>query len=84
MRNVFLVAPVIFLLSACRAYPPSINILGAYFPDWIFCLTGGCVSTFLLYLLLEKQKITRWLVPYILSFPALVALFSMCYWLIFF
>ena len=32
------------LLSGC-AWSPSINVLGAFFPDWMFCLCGALVLT---------------------------------------
>jgi hypothetical protein len=36
---------------------PSINVLGAYFPDWMFCIVGALVLTTLVYLALAP---TRW------------------------
>ena len=31
-------------LAGC-AQSPSINVLGAYFPDWMFCIIGAIVLT---------------------------------------
>ena len=36
---------------------PSINVLGAYFPDWMFCIVGALVLTTSVYLALAP---TRW------------------------
>lgn len=36
---------------------PSINVLGAYFPDWMFCIVGALVLTTLVRLALAP---TRW------------------------
>lgn len=72
------------LLSGCHSRSPSINILGAYFPDWLFCISGSCLTTVVIYLLLTKLKRKEWLSPYVLGYPLLVALFSMVYWVLFF
>ncbi|HFD0318178.1 YtcA family lipoprotein [Serratia marcescens] len=74
----------IVFLSGCGSRSPSLNILGAYFPDWLFCILGGCLSTVLIYVLLSSQQKECWLSPYILTYPLLIALFSVGYWVIIF
>lgn len=44
------------LLSSCHTRSPSINIVGAYFPDWLFCMAGGVLSTVVIYVYLSSQK----------------------------
>lgn len=31
------------LLSGGCAHSPSVNVLGAFFPDWMFCIAGAAV-----------------------------------------
>ncbi|MEE4482820.1 YtcA family lipoprotein [Serratia ficaria] len=75
---------MVMLLSGCHSRPPSINVLGAYFPDWLFCISGGCLTAAAIYMLLTKLKRKEWLSPYILTYPLLIAFFSMGYWILFF
>ncbi|XNS25019.1 hypothetical protein IBZ12_01810 [Serratia ureilytica] len=84
MRKLFWITGLALLLSSCHSRSPSIDILGAYFPDWLFCISGGCLTTALFYMLLAARKRAEWLTPYILTYPLLIALFSMCYWAFFF
>lgn len=71
-------------LTGCNSLAPSINILGAYFPDWLFCITGGSVTTALVYVMLNHKGRSEWLTPYILVFPMLITVFSISYWAVFF
>lgn len=50
-------SPVIALVQGGLIIP-SINVLGAYFPEWMVCIVGGLVLTILIRLLLGS---TRWL-----------------------
>ncbi|WP_072205633.1 YtcA family lipoprotein [Klebsiella aerogenes] len=74
----------IFIISGCTKLPPSINILGAYFPDWLFCITGGSITTAMIYVIASRFKKNELLSPYILTYPLLISFFSMGYWFIFF
>jgi hypothetical protein len=71
------------LLSACTQ-APAINLLGAYFPDWLFCILGGVLITLLVRGLLGSGRGAKWLAPELLIYPLLTALFSLALWLIFF
>jgi outer membrane protein, multidrug efflux system len=42
------------LLGGC-ALAPSIPLLGAAFPDWLFCIHGGVARTILVYLALNRR-----------------------------
>lgn len=69
-------------LSGCSA-APSISVLGAYFPAWMFCILGGMALTLVLRALLEKGLRVRVGWP-VLTYPALLLLFSLLAWLAFF
>jgi hypothetical protein len=73
------------LLAGCSR-APSINVLGAYFPDWMFCISAAAVLCFVLNAFARARG---WLagVPgrlLAVAYAALTALFSMVGWLIFF
>ncbi|QNK01796.1 YtcA family lipoprotein [Dyella telluris] len=64
--------------------PPSIPVMGAYFPGWLFCMTGGLVLTLLVRAMLVHAGKPRVLGPPVILYSALYALFSLLFWLIFF
>ena len=65
-------------------FPPSIDVVGAYFPDWMFCIVAGVILTVLVDVIQGKLKLGRWLRPMALTYPMLTTLFSLATWLIFF
>jgi YtcA family len=69
------------LMEACgRA--PSFDILGSFFPAWLVCLALGLLLTVGFRWLLLRLNIVIAL-P-ILTYPSLVALFTLALWLVFF
>ncbi|HAU5647451.1 MULTISPECIES: YtcA family lipoprotein [Serratia] len=83
-NNYFSVFVICLLLSGCHSRAPSVNILGAYFPDWMFCILGGCGCVVFIYNLLSVSKRSEWLSPYVLTYSLLLTLFSIGFWAIFF
>jgi hypothetical protein len=73
------------LLAAGCSRAPSFNILGSFFPAWIGCgivgiLLATVVRVFFVRIKLEDQL----LMPLILVYPCLTALFTFTLWLLFF
>ncbi|RWA50130.1 hypothetical protein AU476_28755 [Cupriavidus sp. UYMSc13B] len=75
-----IVAPAV---GGC-AKAPSLNVAGAYFPDWMFCIIAGVVLSIACYLLIGRAASGDWLGPSAVTYPALVTLFSLLAWLILF
>ncbi|MBK7352600.1 MAG: hypothetical protein IPI97_08570 [Nitrosomonas sp.] len=73
------------LLSSC-AVTPSISVLGAYFPDWLFCIVGALVMTSLIHAVLRSSGRFAHLefrnLP--LAYAALACVLALSIWLIFF
>lgn len=65
---------------------PSINVLGAYFPDWLFCIAGATVLCFLLHAVLAARGRLAGVPSHLLAlgYPALATVLSLSSWLIFF
>ena len=68
-------------LSGC-ASAPSIGVLGAYFPDWLFCVVAGVALTVVIYVILKRLQVDRVLGPSALVYPTLVAFLAFGVWLI--
>jgi hypothetical protein len=70
-------------LAGC-SLSPSIAVVGAYFPDWLFCLVGAVLATVLVYAGLSARGRADSLGPAPLVYPTLLLLFALLGWLIFF
>ncbi|HDS1775785.1 TPA: hypothetical protein QEM49_000244 [Pseudomonas putida] len=72
------------LLGGCSA-APSINVLGAYFPDWMFCIVGAIVATGVVHAALRAAGLLRQSggsTP--LAYSSMTVLLALVGWLIFF
>ncbi|MGF6636604.1 cation transporter-like permease [Paraburkholderia sp. MM6662-R1] len=69
------------LMGGC-AYSPSINVLGAYFPDWLFCVVVGVALAVIVYLILEHTQCSDCVGPAAVVYPALVTALSLVVWLL--
>jgi hypothetical protein len=70
-------------LAGCSA-SPSISVFGAYFPDWMFCFLGGLLLTFMVRAALARLQRESVLGPPAIAWSALLTLFSLSIWLLFF
>jgi hypothetical protein len=69
--------------SGCSG-SPSISVLGAYFPDWLFCIAAGVLLTLILYLTLKRLRADHLMWPSALVYPTLVTFLSFAVWLMLF
>ncbi|TDG17781.1 hypothetical protein EYW47_36660 [Paraburkholderia silviterrae] len=70
-------------LAGCSA-SPSISVLGAYFPSWMFCLLGALPMTLIVHAVLGRLQRERLLGPPVVAYSALLLLFSLLIWLLVF
>ena len=73
------------LLGGC-ATAPSIGVLGAYFPDWLFCIVGAIAGTALVHAALRATgRVRPSGTPFLpLAYGALTVILALTGWLIFF
>ena len=81
LRYVILVFPLV--LSGCQR-APAFNILGSYFPAWLFSFLVGVVLTTAARVVLRRKNLGQALDPPLLMYPCLTAFFTFAVWLIFF
>jgi YtcA family len=67
------------LASCVRA--PSFNILGSYFPAWMFCVLAGILITIVVRLLVRRFRAEHHLEPLVITYPSLAAFFAFSFWL---
>lgn len=69
------------LLTGCSR-APSVDILGSFFPAWLFCLILAVLLATFIRLMLLRIRV-KVVLP-ILVYPSLAALLTFALWLIFF
>jgi YtcA family len=79
----YLVSLVPLALAGCRS-TPAFNVLGSYFPAWLFCFFVGILLTIGARVALRKYNLGEALNPPFLMYSCLTALFTFTVWLIFF
>jgi hypothetical protein len=72
------------LLIAGCGVAPSVNILGSFFPAWLFCIVSGIVLTIGSLRVLAALEIAPYLGPPVLVYPCLAGLWSFATWLLVF
>ena len=78
---------VIFIalqLTAGCSRAPTLNVLGSFFPSWIFCGLLGIALTVVVRLGLVRAGIERHLSPMVVVYPCLTAFFTFTLWLLFY
>jgi len=73
------------MLGGC-AKSPSINVLGAFFPDWLFCIVGAILLTMGVHALLTATGWVRHIGQPALPtlYPVMAVMFALLGWLLLF
>ena len=82
-RAIGIAAITTVLVSGCVS-SPSIGVLGAYFPDWLFCIVAGVVLTVVIYLIVKRLQVDYLMGPPAVVYPTLVTFLALAAWLILF
>ena len=70
-------------LSGC-VHAPTFNILGSYFPAWMFCALVGIVFAVLVRLLMIRLKLESYARPTVLTYPCVAGFCTFSLWLLLF
>lgn len=70
-------------LTGCRG-APSIDVLGSFFPGWMFCMLAGLIGTLVARAILARTRIEPQLRPRALVYLCLWGLLSLGQWILFF
>ncbi len=77
-----LVIATLPLAGCVRA--PVMNILGSYFPAWMFCALLGILLAVLVRVIVTRFRLEEYARPAVLTYPCVAALFTLSTWLLFF
>jgi YtcA family len=71
-------------LVPCAACAPLVDVAGAFFPAWMFCILVGIAATVLLRQLFARWRLEPSLGPLLVVYPSLAAAISLVLWLVFY
>ena len=83
LRTLFCSALLATCLSGC-GNSPSLNVLGAFFPSWLFCAAAGIAGVLVVRAVLIKRNLVSELGPLLIIYPAIALFFTMLTWIVFF
>ena len=63
---------------------PSIEVIGSFFPAWMFCIMAALVVTGLIRLALVRWELEQKLAPLIVFYPSVAVAISCSLWFILF
>jgi hypothetical protein len=75
-------AAFVLVLAPCAACAPLVDVAGAFFPAWMFCILVGVTATALLRQLFARMRLEASLGPLLLIYPSLAAAISLAVWVI--
>lgn len=82
VRNSLLSLPLVLTVGC--AHNPSLNILGSYFPGWIFCIFVASLFTVAVRFLLRRLQLEYQFAPLIIIYPSLAVFVCLALWLLLF
>jgi len=74
----------LFLMLVAAGCDPVVSVAGANFPDWLLCASAGAMLAAACHPLFLAAGLERDLRPLPLFYGALVAMFALIAWVIFF
>lgn len=81
-KGIFIGAGSSVLMAGC-AVSPSLNVLGAFFPDWLFCMMFGLAMTLIVRTaMMRKRREAVAFLPVV--YTTLMVFFSMLFWVVIF
>ena len=71
------------ICSGCSR-APSIEVIGSFFPGWMFCIVGALILTGMVRMVLVHRQVETKVGPLVVFYPGLAVAFSCLLWLVFF
>ena len=75
--------PILLMISGC-SHSPTLNLLGSYFPAWMFCAVLGVVAAIIMRKLLGFYGIDEYVLVPLLTYACFAAAGALLSWLLWF
>jgi len=77
---------VCFAMMGCSgcSRAPSVEVIGSFFPAWMFCIIAALIITGLIRLELVRRGLEKQLGPLIVLYPSIAVAVTCSLWLILF
>ena len=83
LRKTWLPCIVLMACTGCSR-APSIEVIGSFFPAWMFCIIAALVMTGFVRVLLVRRQLEQKLGPLIVLYPSVCVAITCLLWLILF
>jgi hypothetical protein len=83
LGKTWLVCLAVMGCSSCSK-APSIEVVGTFFPAWMFCIIAALILTGLIRLELLRRGLEKKLSPLVVFYPSVVVAISCLLWLMLF
>ena len=70
--------------SAGWSRAPSVEIIGSFFPAWMFCIVAALFITGVIRMGLVRSELERKIGPLVVFYPSLAVTITCLLWLVFF
>lgn len=86
LKYLFIALPLSLVSAACQAegHSPTVDVLGSYFPAWIFCILLGLALTLIARQVLIGLKLNTHLRPAPLVYICMLISLTLVVWLVLF
>ena len=81
---VLLIGALVFVLQPLSHRPPTIDILGSYFPAWMICIVSGLILTLVAHWIVQMCHLKPYLDPAPLVYSCLMIIFTFATWILFY
>ena len=65
-------------------HSPTIDVLGSYFPAWMFCIFSGLALTFVAHWIIQVLNLKPYIGPAPLIYSCLMIIFTFATWILFY
>jgi len=83
LGKTWLICLAVMDCSSCSR-APSVEVIGSFFPAWMFCIIAGLIITGFIRVVLAQRELEQKLGPLVILYPSMAVGISCLLWLLVF
>ncbi len=83
LGKIWLLCLAVMYCSSCSR-APSVEVIGSFFPAWMFCISAALIVTGLIRVVLAQRGLEQKLGPLVILYPGMAVGISCLLWLLMF